>query len=436
MKRRVTWAVVALVVIAVGTAMAIAVPRLPDRGNATPTARVMKGALKLTVHATGELRAGRTMTLVAPPVGGMLRIVNLVPTGGAVKSGDTVMEFDPADQQYALEQARSELEEAEQGIVKMKADSTVQVAQDQVALLTARFDVRRAELDVSGSEFYSAIDSQKHALSLEEAKRRLAQLDEDVKSRSVTNQASLAVSEERRNKARLAMQRAQQIIESLVMRAPMDGVVSLKENRDASGGFFFFGMVLPEYRQGDSVWPGRPVADVIESGRMEVRAKVDENDRANLTTNQPAAIFVDTLPGSTFKGRVGTLSELANRASFFEASSINRQFDVVFQFEQPDPRLKAGSSARVVIEGKEVADALHVPRQAVFDKNGKNHVFVKVGDRFEQREVKVIQRTESRVAVSGLAAGTEVALVDPSSTARPSSASSASPMPAAGGPAR
>ena len=284
MKRRVIWTVV-------DAAGDRAGDRHGDRGAPAsgagqytrPTARVMQGALKLTVHSTGELRAGRTMTLVAPPVGGMLRIVTLVPTGGAVKSGDVVMEFDPADQQYALEQARSELEEAEQGIVKMKADATVQVAQDQVALLTARFDVRRAELDVSGSEFYSAIDSQKHALSLEEAKRRLAQLEEDVKSRTVTNQASLAVSEERRNKARLAMQRAQQIIDSLVMRAPIDGVVSLKENRDASGGFFFFGMVLPEYRQGDSVWPGRPVADVIESGRMEVRAKVDETDRANLT---------------------------------------------------------------------------------------------------------------------------------------------------------
>jgi HlyD family secretion protein len=434
MKRRIIWTVVALVVIALGTAMAIAVPRLPERGSTTPTARVMKGALKLTVHATGELRAGRTMTLVAPPVGGMLRIVSLVPTGGAVKSGDVVMEFDPADQQYAIEQARSELEEAEQGIVKMKADATVQAAQDQVALLTARFDVRRAELDVSGSEFYSAIDSQKHALSLDEAKRRLAQLEEDVKSRTVTNQSSLAVSEERRNKARLAMQRAQQIIDSLIMRAPIDGVVSLKENRDASGGFFVPGMVLPEYRQGDSVWPGRPVADVIESGRMEVRAKVDENDRANLSAGQAAAIYVDTLPEATFKGRVGRLSELANRAAWFEASTSNRQFDVTFEFEQPDARLKAGSSARVVIEGKEVADALHLPRQAVFDKNGKNHVFVSVGDRFEQREVKVVQRTESRVAVSGLADGTEVALVDPSSSARPSSPASASPMPAAGGP--
>ena len=38
---------------------------------------------------------------------------------------------------------------------------------------------------------------------------------------------------------------------------------------------------------------------------------------------------------------------------------------------------------------------------------------MKVGDRFEQRPVKVAQRTESRVAIEGLAEGTEVALVDP-----------------------
>ena len=434
MKRRVVWAGVVLGVIALGTAMAIAVPRLPERGSGVPTAKVIKGPLKLTVHATGELRAGRTMTLVTPTVGGMLRIVHLVPTGVAVKSGDTVMEFDPADQQYALEQARSELAEADQTIVKMKADAVVQTAQDQVALLTARFDVRRAELDASGNEFISAIDSQKNVLSLEEARRRLAQLEEDVKSRSVTNQSTLAVGDERRIKAQLAMQRAQQIIDSLVMKAPIDGVVALKENRDASGGMFFYGMVLPEYRQGDSVWPGRPVADVIESGRMEVRAKVDENDRANLTSGQAAAVYVDTLPGSTFPARVGALSELANRASWFESASINRQFDITFQFAQTDPRLKAGSSARVVIDGKEVSDALHVPRQAVFDKNGKNHVFAKVGERFEQREVKVAQRTESRVAVTGLAEGAEVALVDPTAARRTSTPSPASPMPAAGSP--
>lgn len=434
MRRKLLWLAVAFVVVAAGAAVAIGMPRLPERSDGIPTARVVKGPLELNVHATGELRAGRTVTLITPPVGGMLRIVRMVPTGVSVKTGDAVMEFDPADQLYALEQARTELAEAEQEIVKMKADREVQQAQDAVDLLTARFDVRRAELDAQGNEFISPIDAQKNLLSLEEARRRLAQLEDDVKSRSVTSQASLQVVEEKRNKAQLAMQRAQQVIESLVLKATVDGVVSVKENRDASGGFFFFGMVLPEYREGDSVWPGRPVVDIIESGRMELRAKVDESDRGNLVEGQVADVSVDALPGETFKAKVGSLAGLASRGGFFEpTASISRLFDVTFQFENPDPRLKAGASARVFIKGKQLEDALHVPRQAVFEKNGKNHVFVKVGDEFQEREVKVVQRTESRMAVDGLTEGIEIALVDPAAASKPSaSSSSSSPLPAGG----
>jgi multidrug resistance efflux pump len=434
MKRpRLARALAVLFVIGLFTAIAVAVPRLPKGGVTTPSARVTKGPLKLTVHATGELRAGRTMTLVTPTVGGMLRIVQMVPTGVPVKTGDIVMEFDPADQVYALEQAKAELAEAEQGIVKMKADAAVQGAQDVEALLTARFDVRRAELDASGNEFISAIDAKKNLLSLEEAKRRLAQLEEDVKSRTVTNQASLAVADERRNKAIMAMQRAEQVISSLVLRAPLDGVVSVKQNNEAAGGFFF-GQTLPEYRTGDSVWPGRAVVDVIESGKMELRAKVNENDRSNLVSGQEAAVSIDTLPGEVFKARVGALAGLASRANFFESASITRQFDVKFEFVQPDPRMKAGSSARVVIDGKEVPDALHVPRQAVFEKNGKNHVFLKVGDRFEPREIKIAHKTESRIAIEGLPEGADVALIDPTAAAATTPASSSSPLPAGGGP--
>jgi multidrug efflux pump subunit AcrA (membrane-fusion protein) len=434
MKRRIVLAAVALAVIAVAAAAAVAVPSLPARRDLVPTARVTKGPLKLTVHAVGDLRAGRTVTLVTPAVGGMLRIVTLVATGMSVKSADPVVEFDPADQQYALEQAKSELAEAEQEIVKMQADAAVQGAQDDVALLTARFDVRRTELDAAGNEFIGAVDAQKNVLSHEEARRRLAQLLEDVKSRAATNQASLAVVQEKRNKAQLAMQRAQQVIDSLMIRAPFDGVVSVKENRDASGGMIFWGMILPEYRAGDQIWPGRPVVDVIEAGRMEVRAKVNESDRPNLVAGQPAVVEVDALPGEKLKARIGQLSGLASRANFFESAGVTRLFDVTLQFDQPDPRLKAGVSARVTLDGKEVPDALQVPRQAVFDKNGKNHVFVKTGERFEQREVKVEQRTESRLAISGLPEGTEIALVDP--TARPGSTPppSAPTVPATGGP--
>src|SRR4051795_11093576 len=130
MRRIILSAIVLAIVAAIGAA-AVAVPRLPARTTTVPTTRVTKGPLKLTVHANGELRAGRTVTLIAPPVGGMLRIVTLVQTGTTVKSGTPLVEFDPADQQYLLEQARSELDEAEQGIVKIRADAAVQAAQDE-----------------------------------------------------------------------------------------------------------------------------------------------------------------------------------------------------------------------------------------------------------------------------------------------------------------
>jgi len=434
MTRRIVLPAVAMGIVAVAGAAAVAVPSLPARRNPVPTSVVTKGPLKLTVHAVGELRAGRTVTLTTPPVGGMLRIVSLVQTGTTVKAGQPVVEFDPADQQYALEQAKSELAEAEQEIVKMKADTAVQGAQDEVALLTARFDVRRAELDASGNEFIGALDAQKNVLSFEEARRRLAQLQEDTKSRLATSDASLAVVREKRNKAQLAMQRAQQVIDSLVIKAPFEGVVSLKENRDAAGGMIFWGMVLPEYRAGDQISPGRPVVDVIESGLMEVRAKVNESDRPNLVAGQPAVVEVDALPGETFKARIGDLAGLANRGNFWESAGVTRLFDLTLKFDRPDSRLKAGVSARVTLDGKEVAGALHVPRQAVFEKNGKSFVYVKAGEHFDQREVQVEQRTESRVALSGVPEGTEIALVDPNARPGTASASSVPAVPAAGGP--
>ena len=103
--------------------------------------------------------------------------------------------------------------------------------------------------------------------------------------------------------------------------------------------------------------------------------------------------------------------------------------------EQPDAGMRAGSSLRVVIDGGEIAGALHVPRQGVFEKNGKNFVFLQIGDRFDRRDVKVVNRTESRAVVSGLNEGDVIALIDPDIAAQRSKSSSG-PMPAAPPPGK
>jgi hypothetical protein len=348
-----------------------------------------------------------------------------------VKAGDVVFEFDPADQEYNLEQQRSDLAESEQQIVKSRADAAVQESQDKLDLLTARYDVRRAELASAANEFIGSIEAQKNQLTLDEARRRLAQLEKDISSRTATNVAAMAVLEEKRNKALLSMKRAQSIIDSLVVRSPIDGVVAVKDNRDMINGFFFSGMVIPEYREGDTTSSGRPIADVVEAGRMEVRAKVNETDRDNLQPGQTATVQVDSLPGRTFTAKVGALSGLASRGSFFETTAV-RQFDVTFQLDQPDPAMRAGASVRLLIDGRELKDALHIPRQAVFEKAGKTFVYLSNGEGFEKKDVRVVNSTESRAVVNGLSEGDVVALVDPDLAARRTTAS-APAMPAAGG---
>jgi hypothetical protein len=398
---------------------------MAETGPIVPTHRVERGSLQLTVHMKGDLRASQQQAISAPPVGAAVRILSMLETGAVVKAGDPIVEFDPADQLYALEQAESELREAEQEIIKRRADNAAQAAQDKVALLTAEFNVRRAELDAAVDE--DLIPANEHKIrqvSLAEAKRTLEQTKQDVASRATTSTAGLAVLEERRVKAQLAADRARQNIESLEVKAPIDGVISVRENMDASGGVIFSGMTLPTYRVGDTANPGRPVMDLFDISRMEIRATVNEQERANVAAGQAVTVESDVVPNSSLTARITAVSGLGRAVR--QAGPL-RLFDVTLVLDHADPRLRPGTSVRVVVQGEQVEGVLLAPRQAVFEQDGKPIVYARTAGGFEAKEVKVVHRTESRVAIEGVEEGTEVALISPDKAALVEAATAASP---------
>ena len=390
-----------------------------------PTTRVKRGDVEMNVIATGEFRASHSEVMTAPPIGGgSLEITHLLHTGTAVKKGDLVMEFDPSEQHYKLEQNRSELMQAEQEITKAKADAAVIAAQDKVALLKARFDVRRAELDVQKNELVSDIDARKNDLALEQAKRVLAELDQDMKSRNASGQATIALAEEKHNKAKLAMDQAQQNITKMRVSAPMDGLVALEKNERASGGMFWGGMTLPEYRQGDKVEAGAKVGQVIDPREMELGAKVGELDRNNIKEGQQVDIKLDAFPVTVLHGTVKSLGGTNNRA-FWEADT-SAKFDVTIALTSNDPRLRPGLTAQIVIHGEPRKNILYLPRLAVMAKESKQVVYVKNGTSFEVRELKIVAQNESRTVIEGVSAGTQVAMVDPTAPRKTSSSSQVS----------
>jgi len=393
-----------------------------------PTTTVKEVDLQLKVFTKGALHTEQSRGLSAPPIaGGTLQIVQLAAAGAHVHAGDVVLEFDPSQQEYNLEQNRSDLEQADQEIVKARADAAVQTAEDQTALLKAKYAVRKAELEVSKNEILSSIDGQKNILALDEAKRALTQLEQDIRSHGASNDAALAISQEKHHKARLEMDQAELNIKNMKITSPIDGLMVIHGNRDSTGGFFMDGMTLPDYHVGDQVNPGSSIAEVIDSSHLEISAQVGETDRTNLKTGQSVEIKVDALPGESFTGKVRTVGGATARE--FWDDNAKHKFDVAIQLDRADPRLRPGFEAQLSILGDHLSRAVSLPAEAVFEHAGKKIVYCERGRGFEMQEVKVLALSEGRAILEGIPVGTIVALVNPDKkrSGKPKEGGSATP---------
>lgn len=406
----------------VGTALAVLVlgvaavgwPRVAPAASAIPTAPLQRGTVEVRVSAAGDLRATRSTQFFVPPMGGQLTIVSLANSGSAVKAGDPIAEFDASEQEFALEQARFELMLADQEIAKAEADAAVVVADDEVALLTARFDVRRAELDAKANELVGSLTARLNALLLDEARGKLAALEQEVRSHRETSTASTASIREKRTKAVAAVAVAKRNIDTLRVVAPFDGFVSVRMNMNALGGVVFFGAAMPDFKAGDAANPGTLFAELIDTSRVEVTAKLAEADRANVAPGQRVDIRVDASPDLQLRGTVRAVSSVASR-QMFEGGG-ERRFDIAFDVEGAHERIRPGVSAALSITGQVYEGASYVPRAAIFDVTGQPTVYVRTATGFEPKPVKVRARTETLAIIEGLDLPADVALIDPSRT--------------------
>ncbi len=395
--------------------------------TSVPTAKVQRGNVKLDVRTTGELQNAQSVTLSAPPVGGgTLQIVHLDPDGTVVKPGDVVLEFDPSEQEYNLETNRSDLEEAQQEILKAKAQAGVQNSDDRLALLKAKFAVREAELQVKKNPLLAAIDAKKNVLALDQAQRTLAQLQQDIKSHASSNQAALKVAQAKYDKAKVQMDRAELNIKNMTIRSPIAGAVKILQNRDSMGGFYFTGMTIPDFRNGDQAFPGTPIADVLDMGGMEVSGTVTETQRPSIQVGEPVEIRVDSIPNHVFSGKVMTIGGMAQKSPW--QASPTGMFPLTVAFNHPDPRFRPGSTAHLTLLGQEEKDVTYVPRVAVFENNGKMRVYVKNHGGFDAHDVKLVAQTPARAVIEGIDPGEEVALVNPLAESRPESGSKSGPV--------
>ena len=97
----------------------------------------------------------------------------------------------------------------------------------------------------------------------------------------------------------------------------------------------------------------------------------------------------------------------------FWDDNARHKFDLTVLFDKNDARLRPGFAARLSIRGDQLSRAVSIPREAVFDREGKKIVYCKRNRSFEAQEVKLRALSEGRAIIEGIQPGTVVALVNP-----------------------
>jgi len=368
-----------------------------------PVAQARRGEFLVIISCRGELIAGRSVLITAPTKVPDLRIVWMLPQGSPVKPGDTVIRFDDSGAKRQLQEKEAALGQAQASLDQAIAEAQINQQKDNLELAAARHAVERAKLDITKTDIVSALQAEEYKLDLSLAGVKQTVQEATGKLNRTSSGSKIASLRTLRDKNQAEVDLTRQRIEHMVVKAPSDGVVTYLMNN--SQGW----MNARPFKEGDNVWPGSALAEIPDLKTLHMKAKVEEMDRSRLRESLGARVVMDPFPEKTFDGKVVQVSPLTEQNFEWPPS---RNFRAFAAFDRVDERLRPGMNGRLDIIVDRIPDAISVPAKGVFTRNGKPVVLIITDKGLKPVDVAVVARNPDEVAVSGLAAGATIALVD------------------------
>lgn len=402
-------------------AVALAAAAIPwlgfwRRSSDVATLVIAKGPFARHVVAEGNLVAKDATPVIAPhEAQGQLKVAWLVPDGTPVKTGDVVVRFDPSEMERTLHDGESDRSSAESRITGLRADTDGAIHNLDLDAAFAREELKGADrFRVDDPEIFSRQEIIRSAIDRSLANQRIETSDAVRSIRQDVAKVDLDLLGIEKRKAGMAIDRASKGLEALEIRAPHDGI--LVYTRDWRGEIT---------KVGDTVWPGEPVAEIPDLATMEARVYVLEADAGGLAVGLPAEVVVEAHPKTPYAAKIKKVDTLAKRRIGWIPVQY---FGTTLELSATDAAvMKPGQRVRAVLELDGRTDAISIPRNAVFEKDGKKVVYKASAGGFAPVEVALGPAAVGRVVVeSGLTVGDEIALRDPTATDAASGGGSAS----------
>ncbi|WP_066725953.1 efflux RND transporter periplasmic adaptor subunit [Sphingomonas pituitosa] len=329
-RRNLRWIIVALVVVVLGLLVSRCFAPKPPPSYITVPAE--KGALSVTVSATGRLAPTRQVTVGSEISGLVLKV--LVDVNDRVTEGQPIAIIDPSRLDDAITQSRAALAANQAAVAQARAtvdESTAQLRRmEEVNRLSGGKVPAKTELDTARAAVARAIANLRSA-----------------EANVVSAQASLSSNQTQRTRS--------------VIHSPVDGVV-LARQVDAG--------------QTVAASFSTPTMFVIarDLTQMKLEVAIDEADVGSVKVGQPASFTVDAFPGRTFPAqitRVDLGSNLtASTASTTAATSTSTanqvvSYAAVLSVANPDLTLRPGMTATATIGVEKLENTLLIPNGAL-----------------------------------------------------------------------
>jgi HlyD family secretion protein len=374
------------------------VTRSLTRGRlAVRTARVSRQELVKTLPTNGRVEPVVNYT-VSSPISTTVKSL-FVQQGDQVPAGKLLLELDDM-------QARARVAAAESGV------KTAQAALD-AALHNGNSQERQA----------SAAEISRARIDRDQARRDLDAMTK-LKQTGAASANEVAVAQARLDSTEAALHAAEQGAQSRY--APVDLERANAALADAEAGLAAARQVEAQtaprapaagtvysldVARSDFVEEGKPLLRLADMRNLRVRAYFDEPGIGQLAVGQSAQIKWDgdPKPGHVW---VGHIVRVPTTVVQYTTRYVG---ETLIEIDGGDGGLLPDTNVTVTVTTSSIPDALTVPRQALYNENGKLYVFKVVGDELVRTPVTVgFPNITLAPILSGLQEGDIVATGSPS----------------------
>ncbi len=359
---------------------------------------VVRATLELTVPAEGELEAFQASPIAIPRVPtGALQVKELVAEGSLVEPGDVLVVFDDSQLVIDLDNHKASFQSAAYRIAS--TDYEARIEEGRLATVREVSAIERDNAEkflITDDEVYSLKEIVESRMREREAAATVVYADAAVRLKNEFYDIEERILGVERGQAEDKLQRVKTSLASIVLRAPIGGLVVYRKNwRGGTIGV------------GDTIWPGNIVMSIVDPETTGMTGFVHERDAAAVTAGARAWVVVDALAGRRLEGTVERISEVARP---IRAGSPSKFAEVRIRLERDDgAMLRPGMKARADIVVGRLEQTLVVPRAAVRGDAEQPYVLVATGGEPERRAVRLGPQDAVKVGVlEGLEEGESV----------------------------